>query len=139
MVRGQSRRARPRDPHRRGRQQLGHACRGASDETVIIGGHLDSVPNGGWLDGALGVMAGLEALRMSRGPAARRSRSTLVDWADEEGARFGRSLLGSSAASGSLMLDDVRELADKQGDAAGRRAARERRRARAHARGARAL
>ena len=36
---------------------------GARPETVIIGGHLDSVPNGGWLDGALGVLAGVEALR----------------------------------------------------------------------------
>jgi len=38
-----------------------------------------------------------------------------VDWADEEGARFGRSLLGSSAAAGSLGLDDIRDLADRQG------------------------
>jgi allantoate deiminase len=87
---------------------------GESAATVIIGGHLDSVPNGGWLDGALGVTAGLEALRMF---ATRRPPVTLavVDWADEEGARFGRSLLGSSAASGSLRVDDVRALVDKQG------------------------
>jgi allantoate deiminase len=88
--------------------------RGESDRTVIIGGHLDSVPNGGWLDGALGVLAGFEALRMFSGqrpPVTLR----LVDWADEEGARFGRSLLGSSAAGGSLNVDDVRGLADKQG------------------------
>jgi allantoate deiminase len=88
--------------------------RGESDRTVIIGGHLDSVPNGGWLDGALGVMVGFEALQMF---THRRPRATLmlVDWADEEGARFSRSLLGSSAASGSLALDDVRGLVDKQG------------------------
>jgi N-carbamoyl-L-amino-acid hydrolase len=87
---------------------------GESDETVIIGGHLDSVPNGGWLDGALGMMAGLGALRMLRsGPPP--VTIAVVDWADEEGARFGRSLLGSSAASGSLKIDDVRELVDKQG------------------------
>ena len=87
---------------------------GVSSETVIVGGHLDSVPNGGWLDGALGVLAGLGALRMFEG---RRPAKTLalVDWADEEGARFGRSLLGSSAASGSLRLDDVRGLVDKAG------------------------
>jgi hydantoinase/carbamoylase family amidase len=87
---------------------------GASDETVIVGGHLDSVPNGGWLDGALGVMAGLGALQMfagSRPPVT----IAVVDWADEEGARFGRSLLGSSAAGGSLKVDDVRGLVDKQG------------------------
>lgn len=87
---------------------------GASSQTVIIGGHLDSVPNGGWLDGTLGVMAGLGALRMfkDRQPPV---SITVVDWADEEGARFGRSLLGSSAASGSLRVDDVRGLVDKQG------------------------
>jgi allantoate deiminase len=87
---------------------------GESRRTVIIGGHLDSVPNGGWLDGALGVTAGLEALRLFSG---RRPPVTLavVDWADEEGARFGRSLLGSSAAGGSLRVDDVRGLVDKQG------------------------
>jgi N-carbamoyl-L-amino-acid hydrolase len=87
---------------------------GTSDRTVIVGSHLDSVPNGGWLDGALGVMAGLEALRMFKGqppPATIK----VVDWADEEGARFGRSLLGSSAASGSLTASDVEQLQDKTG------------------------
>jgi N-carbamoyl-L-amino-acid hydrolase len=87
---------------------------GASSKTVIVGSHLDSVPNGGWLDGCLGVMAGLEALRMHAGttpPVTLR----LVDWADEEGARFGRSLLGSAAAAGSLKVDEVRELKDRQG------------------------
>jgi allantoate deiminase len=87
---------------------------GASPKTVIVGSHLDSVPNGGWLDGALGVMAGLEVLRSHAGtpPAV---TLTLVDWADEEGARFGRSLLGSSAAAGSLKIDEVRHLTDRQG------------------------
>ena len=87
---------------------------GASAETVIIGGHLDSVPNGGWLDGALGMMVGLGALRMLRG-ATPPLTVAVVDWADEEGARFGRSLLGSSAAGGSLKVDEVRGLVDKQG------------------------
>jgi len=88
--------------------------RGASPKTVILGSHLDSVPNGGWLDGALGVMAALEALRMH---AATTPPVTLklVDWADEEGARFGRSLLGSAAAAGSLKVDEVRGLKDRQG------------------------
>ncbi len=87
---------------------------GQSEATVIVGGHLDSVPNGGWLDGALGVLAGLEALRMYRGQRPPVSIA-VVDWADEEGARFGRSLLGSSAASGSLDVEAVRGLVDKQG------------------------
>ena len=87
---------------------------GNSDETVIIGGHLDSVPNGGWLDGALGVLAGVGALRLFSGTRPPVTIK-LVDWADEEGARFGRSLLGSSAAGGSLKVDDVRGLTDKEG------------------------
>jgi len=87
---------------------------GATARTVIVGSHLDSVPNGGWLDGALGVAAALEALRLHAASVPPVTLK-LVDWADEEGARFGRSLLGSSAASGSLALDDIRELKDRQG------------------------
>jgi N-carbamoyl-L-amino-acid hydrolase len=87
---------------------------GASPKTVIVGSHLDSVPNGGWLDGCLGVMAGLEALRMHAGTKPPPVTLKLVDWADEEGARFGRSLLGSAAAAGSLKVDEVRELKDRQ-------------------------
>ena len=88
---------------------------GQSDKTVIIGGHLDSVPNGGWLDGTLGVMVALEALRRyGQGPKAPVTLR-LVDWADEEGARFGRSLLGSSAAAGRLNVDEIRELRDAEG------------------------
>ena len=88
--------------------------KGASDRTVIIGSHLDSVPNGGWLDGALGVMAGYEALCLfkdQRPPVTIK----VVDWADEEGARFGRSLLGSSAAAGALNIAEVEHLVDKAG------------------------
>src|SRR5215210_231788 len=59
---------------------------GTSAATVIIGGHLDSVPNGGWLDGCLGVMAAFEALRMHTGSKPPVTLK-LVDWADEEGAR----------------------------------------------------
>jgi allantoate deiminase len=87
---------------------------GERPDTVVIGGHLDSVPNGGWLDGPLGVLAGVEALRRYAG---RTPPVTLavVDFADEEGARFSRSLLGSSGASGSLVPDSVRNLVDRQG------------------------
>ena len=88
---------------------------GASPRTVIVGSHLDSVPNGGWLDGCLGVTAALEALRMYAGPTKPPVTIRLVDWADEEGARFGRSLLGSSAAAGSLKIDEVRALKDREG------------------------
>ena len=87
---------------------------GASSRTVIVGSHLDSVPNGGWLDGCLGVVAGLEALRL-HAASPQPVTMKLVDFADEEGARFGRSLLGSSAAAGSLKVDDIRELKDREG------------------------
>jgi N-carbamoyl-L-amino-acid hydrolase len=91
--------------------------RGESDKALLIGGHIDSVPNGGWLDGCLNTLAGVEILRRihaqynGRPPVSVR----LVDWADEEGARFGKSLFGSSACSGHLDMDEARALRDKQG------------------------
>jgi hydantoinase/carbamoylase family amidase len=81
---------------------------GASQRALLIGGHLDSVPNGGWLDGCLNVMAGVETLRRIAAEGAPPLTVRLVNWADEEGARFGRSLFGSSAASGSM--DDQEEI-----------------------------
>ena len=90
------------------------ALPGRSPRTVIVGSHLDSVPNGGWLDGCLGMMAALEALR-AHSSAPPPATLALVDWADEEGARFGRSLLGSSAAAGSLKIEEVRDLTDREG------------------------
>jgi hydantoinase/carbamoylase family amidase len=88
---------------------------GARSETVVIGSHIDSVPNGGWLDGALGVMGALETLRSLAEAGTPPCTVTLVDWADEEGARFGRSLFGSSAVCGTLDPDAVRELRDADG------------------------
>lgn len=91
--------------------------KGESDKALLIGGHLDSVPNGGWLDGCLNVMAALEILRRFNEQYNGRPPLTIrvVDWADEEGARFGRSLLGSSAFAGthSIAADRVRK--DKDG------------------------
>jgi N-carbamoyl-L-amino-acid hydrolase len=87
---------------------------GDSESAVLLGGHIDSVPNGGWLDGALNTIAALEAMRVLA-PQRRPVTLRLVDWADEEGARFGRSLLGSSATAGSLDPDAVRDLKDKDG------------------------
>jgi hydantoinase/carbamoylase family amidase len=90
--------------------------RGASDKEVVIGGHLDSVPNGGWLDGALNVVAGAEVLRRIAGEGQPPVTVRLVSWADEEGARFGRSLFGSSAAAGSMKdQDELRRLTDRDG------------------------
>ena len=90
--------------------------RGASDRAVLIGGHIDSVPNGGWLDGALNVVAGVEVLRRLAEDGSPATTVRLVNWADEEGARFGRSLFGSSAAAGSMAdQDELRERRDAEG------------------------
>ncbi len=91
--------------------------RGESEKCLLIGGHMDSVPNGGWLDGCLNVMAGVEILRRINSQYNGKPPVTirLVDWADEEGARFGKSLFGSSACSGNLDMKEARELVDKQG------------------------
>ncbi len=89
--------------------------RGRSERAVLLGGHIDSVPNGGWLDGALNVMAGVEVVRRIAGEDEPPVTIRLVDWADEEGARFGRSLLGSSASSGALDPNELRSLRDRDG------------------------
>src|ERR1700761_5748241 len=91
--------------------------RGDSEKTLILGSHLDSVPNGGWLDGALGVLTAFEVLRSlaedyhGKPPVTIR----LVDWADEEGARFGRSLFGSSAFAGTQTIQADRGRTDRDG------------------------
>ena len=93
-----------------------YTLRGASERSVLIGGHLDSVPNGGWLDGCLNVLAGAEVLRRVAGEGTPPVTVRLVDWADEEGARFGRSLFGSSAAAGSMAdQEELRARTDGEG------------------------
>ncbi|RDI74124.1 hydantase: amidase, hydantoinase/carbamoylase family [Gaiella occulta] len=93
-----------------------YTLRGLSERAVLIGGHMDSVPNGGWLDGCLNVLAGAEVLRRIAGEGTPPVTVRLVDWADEEGARFGRSLFGSSAAAGSMRdQDELRLLEDRDG------------------------
>src|SRR5215813_5084379 len=90
--------------------------RGGSERAVLIGGHIDSVPNGGWLDGALNVMAGVEVLRRIAADGEPATTVRLVNWADEEGARFGRSLFGSSAASGTMAdQEEIRNRIDANG------------------------
>lgn len=107
----------PVETHADAAGNLWSTLRGESEKCLLIGGHMDSVPNGGWLDGCLNVMAGVEILRRinaqynGKPPIAIR----LVDWADEEGARFGKSLFGSSACSGNLDINEARGLVDKQG------------------------
>jgi N-carbamoyl-L-amino-acid hydrolase len=89
---------------------------GASERALLIGGHMDSVPNGGWLDGCLNVLAGVEVMRRLASEGQPPVTVRLVSWADEEGARFGRSLFGSSAAAGSMRdQDELRQLRDRDG------------------------
>lgn len=89
--------------------------RGEKPDTLLVGSHLDSVPKGGWLDGALGVMAGLELVRALAAEGTPPVTVAVVDWADEEGARFSRSLFGSAACMGTLDIEVLRGLIDKEG------------------------
>jgi beta-ureidopropionase / N-carbamoyl-L-amino-acid hydrolase len=90
---------------------------GESERALVVGSHLDSVPNGGWLDGCLGVVAGLEVLTNLAEMYGGRPPVTvkLVDWADEEGARFGRSLFGSAAFAGKATIEADRVRTDREG------------------------
>ncbi len=90
---------------------------GHSSQALLLGSHLDSVPNGGWLDGCLGVMAAFEVLQGMAEDYDGRPPCTIrvVDWADEEGARFGRSLFGSSAFAGTHSVEADRERTDRNG------------------------
>ena len=77
------------------------AILGTGDQTLMIGSHLDSVPDGGRFDGALGVMAALEVLRTIREHSIPlRHRLEAIDFTDEEGTLVG--LLGSAALTGHL-------------------------------------
>jgi N-carbamoyl-L-amino-acid hydrolase len=105
----------PVEVHQDPAGNLWATLKGRSDRELLIGGHIDSVPNGGWLDGCLNVLAGLEVVRRFAEQGTPAVTIRLVDWADEEGARFGRSLFGSSAVSGSLVPDEVRNLTDRDG------------------------
>jgi len=110
----------PVEMHEDAAGNLWTTLRGTSDRALVIGSHIDSVPNGGWLDGCLGLLSGVEVLRHichehSGRDALPPVTVRVVDWADEEGARFGKSLFGSAACSGNLDLDEARVLVDKQG------------------------
>jgi hydantoinase/carbamoylase family amidase len=104
------------EPHTDGAGNLSADLPGESNRFILLGSHIDAVPDGGWLDGALGVLTALEVVRQitrtARTPAI---GIRFVDWADEEGARFGRSLIGSSAAAGTLSAAEVSGLTDRDG------------------------
>ena len=80
-------------------------------ETILVGSHLDSVPEGGRFDGALGVLCAVEAIESLVDANVKLRRPVeVVAWADEEGARFGVGLFGSTAAFGRL----ARGVADRR-------------------------
>lgn len=104
------------EPMRDGAANLWATLPGRSPSSLVIGSHLDSVPSGGWLDGCLGVLASLEVLRREKAKGIPPLTIHLVDWADEEGARFGRSLTGSAASAGTLdARKELAHLIDRQG------------------------
>jgi hydantoinase/carbamoylase family amidase len=104
------------EPERDEAGNLWAYLQGDAEPALAVGSHIDSVPDGGWLDGALGAMAALGIVRAWVESGQRPPRTlAFVDWADEEGARFGRSLFGSSAFSGTLAPDEARELRDSEG------------------------
>src|SRR3954451_17134932 len=89
---------------------------GASDRALLLGGHIDSVPNGGWLDGCLNVAAAVEVLRRIASSGRPPLTVRVVNWAAKGAARFGRSLFGSSAAGGSMAdQDELRQRRDADG------------------------
>ena len=104
------------EPERDQAGNLWASIGGDNEGFMIVGSHIDAVPDGGWLDGVLGLMTALETVRqLSRAGARPPIGVRFVDWADEEGARFGRSLIGSSACAGTLQPDEVRDLRDADG------------------------
>jgi N-carbamoyl-L-amino-acid hydrolase len=87
---------------------------------VLFGSHLDSQPSGGKFDGALGVIAGLEVMRTIQDLGiVTEAPLELVNWTDEEGSRFGRSLMGSAVWAGLLEQADVEMFADADGQTVG--------------------
>ncbi|MBV9811207.1 MAG: Zn-dependent hydrolase [Acetobacteraceae bacterium] len=83
---------------------------------VLFGSHLDSQPSGGKFDGALGVLAGLEVMRtLDEAGIVTEAPLELVNWTDEEGSRFGHSLMGSGVWAGVYDQDATMALTDADG------------------------
>jgi len=90
--------------------------RDASRAPVLFGSHLDSQPTGGKYDGALGVIAGLELVRtLNEAGIETDAPLVLCNWTDEEGSRFGHSLMGSGVWAGVYPLPKAYGLADTEG------------------------
>jgi N-carbamoyl-L-amino-acid hydrolase len=90
--------------------------RDPSRKPVMFGSHLDSQPSGGKFDGALGVLGGLEVIRtLNEQGIETEAPLILCNWTDEEGSRFGHSLMGSGVWVGSIPLAKAYALADTEG------------------------
>ncbi|MEU6101376.1 allantoate amidohydrolase [Streptomyces flaveolus] len=88
----------------------------AAGNAVVTGSHLDSVPDGGAFDGPLGVVSAFAALDELRGRGARITRPLgIVNFGDEEGARFGLACVGSRLTSGALTVEQAHRLTDADG------------------------
>ncbi|MET7319015.1 allantoate amidohydrolase [Streptomyces sp. NPDC005549] len=88
----------------------------AAGNAVVTGSHLDSVPDGGAFDGPLGVVSAFAALDELRGRGARFTRPLgIVNFGDEEGARFGLACVGSRLTSGALTVEQAHRLTDGDG------------------------
>jgi len=96
------------------------AGRDPSRAPVLFGSHLDSQPSGGKFDGALGVIAGLEVMRsLNDLGITTEAPLELINWTDEEGSRFGHSLMGSGVWAGIFTLDKALGLTDTEGTTVG--------------------
>ena len=94
--------------------------RDPSRAPVLFGSHLDSQPSGGKFDGALGVIAGLEVMRsLNDLGIVTEAPLELINWTDEEGSRFGHSLMGSGVWAGVFTLDKALGLTDTEGTTVG--------------------
>ncbi|MEU3732572.1 allantoate amidohydrolase [Streptomyces sp. NPDC033538] len=88
----------------------------AAQNAVVTGSHLDSVPDGGAFDGPLGVVSAFAALDELRGRGARLARPLgIVNFGDEEGARFGLACVGSRLTAGALTVEQAHRLTDGDG------------------------
>ncbi|MGV9269870.1 allantoate amidohydrolase [Kitasatospora sp. NPDC003701] len=88
----------------------------AGEGAIVTGSHLDSVPDGGAFDGPLGVVSSFAALDELRGRGAEFDRPlAIVNFGDEEGARFGVACIGSRLTAGVLGRDQAFELRDADG------------------------
>ena len=87
---------------------------------VLMGSHLDSQPTGGKFDGALGVIAGLEVMRtLNELGIVTEAPVELVNWTDEEGARFGKAMMGSGVWAGVFDQAQTELLCDPEGISVG--------------------